>query len=280
MPIISFSMNPIVRSIGLDVEKNGLGFVWLPGSKPFYICNPSACEIKCAEDNKFYASRVHQYVPFFRSSFEVIPGMPAEPAPVSDDIDAEFPPDRAVEPVAVPKDILSGEPIVEPSFEPGVPSDLPSAEGEILAPPMFEHMLTHFPKLSTCDVCNRARLYSKRVQSRRVVDDELDLPEPEAFGQQLACDHLIVFKSAKGKEHAVLIVQDGFSKVLQSYPTVSREAAQLAANLKHFVGLKSSSYTIVRSDAAGEILKAVIDSNWLPESSVPGRFPHNSVLER
>ena len=183
MPIISFSMNPIVRSIGLDVEKNGLGFVWLPGSKPFYICNPSACEIKCAEDNKFYASRVHQYVPFFRSSFEVIPGMPAEPAPVSDDIDAEFPPDRAVEPVAVPKDILSGEPIAEPSFEPGVPSDLPSAEGEILAPPMFEHMLTHFPKLSTCDVCNRARLYSKRVQSRRVVDDELDLPEPEAFGQ-------------------------------------------------------------------------------------------------
>ena len=54
---------------------------------------------------------------------------------------------------------------------------------EILAPPMFEHMLAHFPKLSTCDVCNRARLYSKRVQSRRVVDDELDLPEPEAFGQ-------------------------------------------------------------------------------------------------
>ena len=78
----------------------------------------------------------------------------------------------------------------------------------------------------------------------------------------------------------MLIVQDRFSKVLQAYPTVSREAAQLAANLKHFVGLKSSSYTIVRSDAAGEILKAVIDSNWLPESSVPGRFPHNSVLER
>ena len=96
----------------------------------------------------------------------------------------------------------------------------------------------------------------------------------------MACDHFIVFKSAKGKEHAVLIVQDRFSKVLQAYPTVSREAAQLAANLKHFVGLKSSSYTIVRSDAAGEILKAVIDNNWLPESSVPGRFPHNSVLER
>jgi hypothetical protein len=134
--------------------------------------------------------------------------------------------------------------------------------------------------LSTCDVCNRARLYSKRVKSRRVVNEELDLAELEAFGQQLACDHLIVFKSSRGKEHAVLIVQDRFSKVLQVYPTISREASQLASNLKHFVGLKPNSYTIVRSDAAGEILKAVIENNWLPESSVPSRFPHNSVLER
>jgi len=91
---------------------------------------------------------------------------------------------------------------------------------------------------------------------------------------------LIVFKSSRGKEHAVLIVQDRFSKVLQAYPTISREASQLASNLKHFVGLKSNSYTIVHSDAAGEILKAVMENNWLPESSVPSRFPHNSVLER
>ena len=46
------------------------------------------------------------------------------------------------------------------------------------------------------------------------------------------------------------------------------------------MGLKSSSCTIARLDAAGEILKAVIEKNWLPESSVPARFPHNSVLER
>ena len=27
-------------------------------------------------------------------------------------------------------------------------------------------------------------------------------------------------------------------------------------------------------------MKAVIEKNWLPESSVPARFPHNSVVER
>ena len=70
---------------------------------------------------------------------------------------------------------------------------------------------------------------AKASKSRRVVNEELDLAEPEAFGQQLACDHLIVFKSSRGKEHAVLIVQDRFSKVLQAYPTISREASQLAS---------------------------------------------------
>ena len=163
-----------------------------------------------------------------------------------------------------------------------MPSDPASVEHEILAPPPFDHNLTHFQKLSTCDVCNRARLCSKRVTSRRVVNEELDLAEPDAFGQQLACDHLIVFKSSRGKEHAALTVQDRFSKVLQAYPTISREASQIASNLKHFVGLKSNfyTYTIVHSDAAGEILRAVIEDNWLAESSVPSRFPHNSVLER
>ena len=121
---------------------------------------------------------------------------------------------------------------------------------------------------------------AKGSKSRRVVNEDLDLAEPEAFGKQLSCDHLVVFKSSRGKEHAVLIVLDRFSKVLQAYPTISREASRLASNLKHFVVLKSNSYTIVRSDAAGEILKAVIENNWLPESSVPSRIPRNSVLER
>ena len=215
----------------------------------------------------------------FRSS-ETISQLSLEclqPIPGGGDVDALSPPDLAVEPVAVPER-SSVEPAVEPSLDPGMPSDPASVKHEILAPPPFDHNLTHFPKLSTCDVCNRARLFSKRVKSRRVVNEELDLSETDAFGQQLACDHLTVFKSSRGKEHAVLIVQDRFSKVSQAYPTMSREASQLASNLKHFVGLKSNSYTIVRSDAAGEILKAVIENNWLPECSVPARFPH--ILER
>jgi hypothetical protein len=242
---------PMVRSIGLGVEQNGLGFIWLPGSLPFLVRDPSKCHLTRDEENKFYASRVTQNVPFFRNNFIVIPGAPAEPFPGSSVIDVLPPSDPAAEPVDVPE-VLSAEPAVEPSIDLGMPSDTASVEHEILAPPPFDHNLTHFHKLSTCDACNRARLYSKRVKSRRVVNEDLDLAEPEAFGKQLSCDHLVVFKSSRGKEHAVLIVLDRFSKVLQAYPTISREASRLASNLKHFVVLKSNSYTIVRSDAAGE----------------------------
>ena len=36
-----FDSCPIFRSIGLDVEQNSLGFIWLPGSLPFLVREPS-----------------------------------------------------------------------------------------------------------------------------------------------------------------------------------------------------------------------------------------------
>ena len=119
----------------------------------------------------------------------------------------------------------------------------------------------------------------ERTQSRQS-DDRIDLPDPDAFGQQLACDHIIFSKSAKGKEHAVFITQDRFSKVIQAYPSVSRDAAQVASSFKRFVGLRGNDFTLVKSDAAGEILTAVVGQGWLSEASVPSCFPHNPHLER
>ena len=150
--------------------------------------------------------------------------MPAEPIPRGGDIDVLSPPDLAAEPIAVPE-ISSVEPAVEPSLDPETPSDPASMEHEILAPPPFDHNVIHFPKLSTCDVCNRARLYSKRVKSRREANEEFDLSEPDACGQQLACDHLIGFKSLRGNEpneHAVLIGQDRFSNVFKLFQQFER----------------------------------------------------------
>ena len=118
--------------------------------------------------------------------------MPAEPFSGSRAIDVLHPLDPAAEPAEVPE-VLSVEPAVEPSVDLEMPSEPASVKHDILAPLPFDHNLAHFPKLSTCDVCNRARLYSKRVKSRRVVNEDLDLVEPKGFGQQLTCHHLNPF---------------------------------------------------------------------------------------
>ena len=91
---------PMVRSIGLDVEQNGLGFIWMPGCKPYYVRNPAECQINCGEENKFYAARISQNVPFFQTNFYVIPGVPAAVDDPNEDFIVETPPDILEEPVA------------------------------------------------------------------------------------------------------------------------------------------------------------------------------------
>ena len=66
---------PSVRSIGLDAEKGGFGFVWMPNSLPYFVRDASNFDITYDESNKFYASRVSQHVPFFKSQFTMIPGV-------------------------------------------------------------------------------------------------------------------------------------------------------------------------------------------------------------
>ena len=54
----------------------------------------------------------------------------------------------------------------------------------------------------------------------------------------------------------------------------------MASSFKRFVGLRGNDFTLVKSHAAGEILKAVVGHGWLSEASVPSCFPHNPHLER
>ena len=69
----------------------------------------------------------------------------------------------------------------------------------------IEHRISHFPKHPLCDICNRAKFFSKRIRSHRVPDPESDLPESSKFGEQVAVDHMIVSMSSGGKEFLVLM---------------------------------------------------------------------------
>ena len=278
---------PLVRSIGLDVEQGGFGFVWMPNSLPYFVRDPSKCNIMCDESNKFYASRVSQNVPFFKNQFTVIPGVPAAVDP--GDIEVVTPPDLVEEPAvsAVEPDVDVGDRSsvaaevreIAPDVPlPKLPESTVQARAEAVS---IEHRISHFPKHPLCDICNRDKLFSKRIRSHRVEDPESDLPDPSSFGEQVAIDHMIVSKSSGGREFVVLIVYDTFSGILNAYPASSKSSDFVYTSLKHFVGLRyQNPGTICRSDAAPELVKAIRDLGWLPETSLPRHWPHNSKCER
>ena len=79
----------------------------------------------------------------------------------------------------------------------------------------IDHRLFHFPKNPFCDVCNQAKLLSKRVR-RKPRDPESD-PDPldaSEFGEVIAVDHIHVFRSpddSNVREYVVLRVRDRFT---------------------------------------------------------------------
>ena len=262
---------PFVRSVGVDVQQNGFGFVWLPGQLPFYIKDPSNCKIESPESNKIYASRVAENVPFFKSNFQFIPGVAAIPGEEGDHVEEVV---HGHDPVRAEevREVAPDEPL------PLLSDPVVRARAEAVS---IEHRIRHFPKHPLCDVCNRAKLFSKRIRSHRVADPESDLPESTQFGEQVAVDHMVVSKSSDGKEFLVLVVYDSFSGIINAYPTSSKGSDFVFSSLRHFVGHRCKNPDrVCRSDAAPELLKAIRDLGWLPETSLPRRWPHNSRCER
>ena len=143
---------PFVRSVGVDVQQNGFGFVWMPGQLPFYIKDPSNCKIETPDSNKIYASRVAENVPFFKSNyFQFIPGAAAIPGEEGDHVEEVVhgpDPPRAEE----VRGVAPEEPL------PLLSDAVVRARAEAVS---LEHRISHFPKHPLCDVCNRAKLFPK-----------------------------------------------------------------------------------------------------------------------
>ena len=150
-----------------------------------------------------------------------------------------------------------------------------------------EHRLFHFPKNPFCDICNQARVLSRRVR-RRPRDSEVE-PDPleaSEFGEVIAADHIHVFRSpddsdALDKSYVVLCLRDKYTCLFAAFPGNDRSTNAVVAALREFVGRRvcSKPVTLV-SDAADEFEAAAEEMGWISSSSLPNRFPHNAPLER
>ena len=153
----------------------------------------------------------------------------------------------------------------------------------------LEHLLTHYPKNPYCPLCHIAKDTAMRVSHVKdgKSDDKIDPPK-EPF-EQLATDDVIL---AKGSEHFGTgiggvkthhVVRDLFSGARIAYPLSKRDIESHAKNFRHFVGLKANELavrTLIKMDEAQELEQAAHQVGFVPETSLPNRWPHNALLER
>ena len=107
--------------------------------------------------------------------------------------------------------------------------------------------------------------------------------------EQLATDDVIL---AKGSEHFGTgiggvkthhVVRDLYSGARIAYPLSKRDVESHAKNFRHFVGLKAkelATHTLIKMDEAQELEQAAHQVGFVPETSLPNRWPHNALLER
>ena len=204
----------------------------------------------------------------------------------SDDIGAIVQPDGKIKLVPLARGAAEGAPPKDSKPDKPPPSKEEALRAEAAS---AEHLRTHFPKNPFCKICTIAKTTSMRVSHKpdRKRDDMIDVPE--APFQQLATDDVIL---AKGDDHRGLglggvkshhVIRDVFSGARVAYPVSRRGAQQHARNFRHFMGLKASSVTpvcLIKMDEAGELKVAAEEVGFVPETSLPNRWPHNAVLER
>ena len=77
----------------------------------------------------------------------------------------------------------------------------------------------------------------------------------------------------------VLVVYDSFRGIVNAYPATTKSSDFVYSCLKHFVGPRFKPRRSLRSDAAPELIKAIRELGWLPETSLPRRWPHNAMCE-
>ena len=144
------------------------------------------------------------------------------------------------------------------------------------------HMMRYFPK-NIGSICNRSRMYRKRVRSKRqdALSDRGALEPTTQFGERISTDFVIVQKLGSGKEHVVQVIRDEFSRWLRAYPITKRDTHVVVRNLSSFLGPSYNQPSImIKSDQAKETRLAAQQLGFNFEGTLENRFQHNSVLER
>ena len=87
------------------------------------------------------------------------------------------------------------------------------------------NMFTHFPKDPNCRVCQLTKTTRARVTTKAEKAPD-DLPQPKEFADAITADHAVLNEedTSRDGDQIVLVIQDGYTKWLQSIPCKTKSA--------------------------------------------------------
>ena len=99
------------------------------------------------------------------------------------------------------------------------------------------NMFTHFPKDPNCRVCQLAKTTRARVTTKAEKAPD-DLPLPKQFADAITADHAILNEedTSRDGDQIVLVIQDGYTKWLQSIPCKTKSAHETRLGILSFLG--------------------------------------------
>jgi hypothetical protein len=266
---------PMVRSLGKLVEQ-GYPFKWYPGELPFFGKSVDSIQLTHSSDI-IRAHSVEDSVPIFTETFNLSSAYVLAGAAAEDGAE----PAPAVVPEARADDGREEGGSSDADSEQEMPKD--RMRRLIAEANSLEHRLSHYPKNPHCPVCQRSRMYRKKVRRFRhdALTDRGRLPAVIQFGERVATDFVIVQKLSTGKEDVIQLIRDEFSGWISAYSLNKRDTPTVVGNILSFLGpFYDQPSMMVKSDQAVEVRAACKQLGCHFEGTLEKWFPHNSVLER
>lgn len=261
---------PVARSLG-EIVSSGRPFIWLPGELPYFVENGKDLQVTC-RGKKLSADRIEENVPIFKESIQVLENHSFAMQGVASSM-----------PQAMVGEEHPEAPASDADSEDAGEEPLDRMARLVREAQSPEHLICHFPKNAACPICNRSRMYKKRVRKTRLdpLHDRGALEPVTQFGERIASDFIIVQKTASGKDNTVQVVRDEYSGWIRAYPISKRDTPTVVKNLLSFLGPSyNQPHIMIKSDQASETRLAAQQLGFVFEGTLEKRFPHNSVLER
>ena len=281
--IIPYVLNnsPSVLSVPKRVMEDNYDFIWLRGQSPFLVKPDGHSNVNVSGD--VISLSTENGIPYVDEPAVptlVTKGTCTMPLSIGGSSGS-----GGANPATPPQEVQT------PPDPEGTPVTETDANGEVqhegTTANAAEHLLTHHPKLDSCETCRRTKVNKKqrrKKENRKAREENGKLPPPAKFGEAVTMDHLVSrsdMSKGVGGETNGLLVRDLYSDYVDVIPTTTRTEGSVTKSVMEFQGPDPNQCIVkCQTDGAPELTNALANLRIYNDISTPYESQTNSYAER